>query len=520
MNTRHFELLTRLTYFGALALASGCGSRTDDIPRGTDTSSHWLASCEEDTECASEQSCLCGVCTRQCDESRDCRSLDEDALCVEVDECSARRICARDDAEKPSESSPEDEPDAALSGTCDSQACQAQCALVLEAASADAPCLGNDAQCAQFQSEDVERRVTLVLAETDADDAAYTEAELEVRRDCVANWLTERGARPKAGAVPSHVEVTVEWSLVAPLLSSSGLAGYDVTCADCSYCSDLRAEEACKADAFCTPYIGRQYNDQYGCWHRSAMRECLGADVQCDEATTLLSDGGNCWVFSRGCPTTGLSEQACDFWSGGIPEAFADEHDSCEDPPYCVGPEAPELALETGRYGCDCEQEGAMVCNSDTLFICSDGKWEAGSDGICQTAAGRCDRTFTTLDECLEAEHHCVAAGANGDSICGIERPTLENSARPDFDEEQCEAIGGTVSEYDNDVWVNMPDEDQHCLVADWLTGEQCAAVGGNVRCIVGTTNSFCRDDETPIVQLSNCQTGAGYCCVPDSVDE
>jgi hypothetical protein len=516
-----------LAWVGALAVLAACGSRID--PHGTDSSSHWLSSCDEDTECPSEQSCLCGVCTRKCDDARDCRSLDQDAVCIAVDDCNERSICTREDTENPQQSTPDAGPgsasespsDAALNGTCDTQACQAQCALVLEAASADAPCLGNDAQCAQFQSEDVQRRVTLVLAETDADDAAYTEAELQARRDCVANWLTEHGLRPSAGVDVRHVDVPSEWSFIAPLIASAGLVGYDVACADCSYCSDLR-EDGCNADAFCAPYIGRPFNDQYGCWYRSQMRECLPAGVSCDEGITLQGDGGNCWVFSRGCSTTGLSEgiENCGFWSGGIPDAFGDEHDSCEDPPFCVGPEDPELAFEIGRLACDCEQEGAMVCNSDTSFTCNKGKWEAGYDGMCENPQGRCDRTFESLEACLSGGHDCVIAPEDGDPICGLERSTLEVSARPRFDADQCAAIGGTVSEYDNDVWVNMPAEDQYCLVADWLTGEQCASVGGNVRCIAGTTNSFCRNDETPIVQLSNCQAGAGYCCVPDNLAE
>lgn len=524
MNVNPLEVLSKRTaWFAVLALAANCGSRTDNLPRGTDSSSHWLATCDADAACPSGQSCLCGVCTRECDETRDCRSLGEDAVCIDVEGCSRGQVCTRDGILAPAETTPEDAPDATLTSTCDNETCRAQCELVLEAASADAPCLGNDAQCAQFQNEDVQRRVTLVLADTDADDAPYTNDELEARRDCVASWLTEQGSRPSAGADLLHVEVTSEWSAIAPLIASAGLVGYDVSCADCSYCWELREEEACKADAFCMPYMARQDNDQFGCLHRPAMRVCLAADVACDDAITVQGDSaGNCFIFDRGCPVAGLSvgSEYCDFWFEGYLDSFSDEHDSCEDPPYCSGPDAPKLAFETGRDRCDCEHEGSMVCNADTLFTCNNGKWDAGFDGICEVPAGRCDRTFATLAECLEAEHDCLVASEEGAPVCGVERPTSEDSARPRFDAEQCEAIGGTLSEYSNDVWVNMPSEDQYCLVADWLTGEQCAAVEGNVRCIVGTSGSFCRNDETPIVQLSNCQSGAGYCCVPDATEE
>lgn len=112
--TRRFWFLS--TVF--LALASGC-SDTEDVG-ATDTKTNWLSRCDTDSDCGDGLDCLCGVCTRSCEEAVDCSGL-PGASCAPANECSnANLVCvapSEDDAATPTddESSSETElaPDAA-----------------------------------------------------------------------------------------------------------------------------------------------------------------------------------------------------------------------------------------------------------------------------------------------------------------------------------------------------------------------------------------------------------------------
>jgi hypothetical protein len=61
----------------ALAVPS-CGGATED--GGTDSNTHWLRKCSADSDCGT-LSCLCGVCTRPCNETASCADLGETAVC-------------------------------------------------------------------------------------------------------------------------------------------------------------------------------------------------------------------------------------------------------------------------------------------------------------------------------------------------------------------------------------------------------------------------------------------------------
>lgn len=72
--------------------ASGCGARSTDA---TDTQTSWLSSCEEDSDCGSHLTCLCGVCTRGCDAEPDCRDLANQAHCLDASHCGeVNAVCA------------------------------------------------------------------------------------------------------------------------------------------------------------------------------------------------------------------------------------------------------------------------------------------------------------------------------------------------------------------------------------------------------------------------------------------
>jgi len=73
-----------LAVCSALLLVPSCGgSSTSD---GTDSNTHWLEDCVEDSDCGS-LSCVCGVCSRPCEVTSDCRGLSADAVCEVPSSC-------------------------------------------------------------------------------------------------------------------------------------------------------------------------------------------------------------------------------------------------------------------------------------------------------------------------------------------------------------------------------------------------------------------------------------------------
>ena len=351
MNPNRFRtLVANSTILLAVTIATSCGSQTSDTLQGTDTSSHWLASCTVDSTCPTGQSCLCGVCTRACDDALDCRNLDADALCLPESDCSTPRICTLESRVNPSDGtepcdgsqcptdtnstqpSPQVNPPPPAPTTLPPTSSPA-CEFLFETASTPAACVANEAQCEQFPTGSVERTVILILDETktteDGGEVPYTNEELEQRRNCVGNWLSELGLSSTLGE--AFVRVTSTWPDVAPILESAAFTAYDLTCADCGYCSDLDAT-GCNADAFCMPYIGRRVNEDLGCLEQPAMLECMATGINCDDAITVAGDGDDCWIFSTGCATRSLSpgSQNCASWSDSYLDDF-ETGSSCGD---------------------------------------------------------------------------------------------------------------------------------------------------------------------------------------------
>ena len=70
--------------FGTMIAAASCGKTTD----GTDSNTHWMDSCDGDTDCGN-LSCLCGVCTKKCTGESSCDELGSDATCSPLTGCGA-----------------------------------------------------------------------------------------------------------------------------------------------------------------------------------------------------------------------------------------------------------------------------------------------------------------------------------------------------------------------------------------------------------------------------------------------
>lgn len=82
MNTKSSRLHPRLVLPLALAYwgPTACGGHVYDPD--VDGQSHWWTLCEEDTECGVGLSCVCGSCTKACDDGSGCGSGDMRGVCV------------------------------------------------------------------------------------------------------------------------------------------------------------------------------------------------------------------------------------------------------------------------------------------------------------------------------------------------------------------------------------------------------------------------------------------------------
>jgi hypothetical protein len=73
-----------LYLWGALSLVTSCGGNSEST--GTDSNTHWLKDCDADGDCGA-LSCVCGVCTKSCDDSADCQPFGSDAACEVPSDC-------------------------------------------------------------------------------------------------------------------------------------------------------------------------------------------------------------------------------------------------------------------------------------------------------------------------------------------------------------------------------------------------------------------------------------------------
>ena len=73
-----------------LALAAACGE--DKASPKTGSNSNWLVACVNASDCAASGACLCGACSRECNDNLDCGSLDG-AVCSTIDEAARSTQC-------------------------------------------------------------------------------------------------------------------------------------------------------------------------------------------------------------------------------------------------------------------------------------------------------------------------------------------------------------------------------------------------------------------------------------------
>ena len=100
----------RLSAFSALLVLSAatwfpaaCGGKAAN--GGTDTSTNWVKSCDDEAQCSEGASCQCSICTSECESDADCANLAPDATCQPTPGCSVSNLCAPKDFDfqKPSD---------------------------------------------------------------------------------------------------------------------------------------------------------------------------------------------------------------------------------------------------------------------------------------------------------------------------------------------------------------------------------------------------------------------------------
>src|SRR5262245_28134550 len=95
-NRMHHPLASGLVWFAALAslswLLSACAS--DHHAFGPDSETHFLSSCSSNRECGAG-SCVCGVCTKSCEQASECAAAGPMVICTRPsdDSCDSKRVC-------------------------------------------------------------------------------------------------------------------------------------------------------------------------------------------------------------------------------------------------------------------------------------------------------------------------------------------------------------------------------------------------------------------------------------------
>lgn len=84
--------LGALSWASALALVVTAACGDDETSPHTGSNSNWLVACVDEGDCAAGGECLCGACSRACDDDLDCGSL-EGALCSSVDDGASITQC-------------------------------------------------------------------------------------------------------------------------------------------------------------------------------------------------------------------------------------------------------------------------------------------------------------------------------------------------------------------------------------------------------------------------------------------
>jgi hypothetical protein len=82
----------RKAWFAAFACMLGCGNGSDSSAGSAQGQTHWLESCERDSDCGG-LACICGVCIAECDADGGCSVEGRTTVCQSPNATGARALC-------------------------------------------------------------------------------------------------------------------------------------------------------------------------------------------------------------------------------------------------------------------------------------------------------------------------------------------------------------------------------------------------------------------------------------------
>lgn len=233
-----------------LGVAAACGDDTSSPKTGSN--SNWLVACADASDCASGGVCLCGACSRECSDARDCSSL-EGARCSPADDTAHRTQCG---GAEPLVGLclPRCEP-----GSCDDgQSCVDGACVIAELPQTDFCDPARAASRAERAAE--EQLLQLIQQNRVAGSTACTSGEtsaaapalrLDGRLSCVARVRAldqqatgvtgpadSEGRNARERASLAGYDVSAWWESYA-YDATSGSQAYDRTLADADSCSEL-----------------------------------------------------------------------------------------------------------------------------------------------------------------------------------------------------------------------------------------------------------------------------------------
>lgn len=361
-------------------LSTACGARSTDA---TDTKTNWLTHCEEDDECSDGLSCLCGVCSKACEESEECLTLEARARCFEVSHCGAADgVCALNESTLFESSSPTAPTEAPSSGGENSAISAAQPA---SSTSENGEVTGPQPTCRD------EADYVALGKECERIDYDCLEGTRHFTDDCGC------GCEPLPECEPNRDYVVYGSCEGIDYMCEAGEIGFTDQCGcGCepnSACDPDRAYvaygETCNVIDFICEQNDQQFSDECGCGCEPRNPACTA------DPSTYVASGDACDVADIGCSTaTQWFEDACGCGCELRPECspdveYIDDNPSCDEYAACNSGEV----LAKDVCGCFCAPDPS----------CSDPNRNYVSTDVayCQTANVECaDTDLEFLNDC------------------------------------------------------------------------------------------------------------------------
>lgn len=292
-------------------LCASCGgtSRT-----GTDSQTHWLGQCESDQDCGG-LSCVCGICTRLCDNSPACDDFAETASCLAVESCDPHEAAS------------------ACGVLCESNA---ECSAV----GPNLECRGG--QCAGRSADPVPGPCAAMDARSNGDDCvqvvgyAFNGVSCEpvvcgcAGADCADIFATIDECDDAKMECYTEAGVDRECQADEQCVLVNRTCCGDLNEADATFAVSAWSEFAWCAAADCAPPIPVPKPTLHA---RCVDNRCYAIDV---EPVALCEEDANCMVRSKGCCNCPIDEPPEALLAVATPDEYYDFIDCNVECDQCV----------------------------------------------------------------------------------------------------------------------------------------------------------------------------------------